>query len=76
MRRPSAKNCSVSFPVRAVSKGQGSRLSILTLREELILSGQPGLVERNGAALFPREFDSTSLAHGDEIELIRVVAGG
>lgn len=27
-------------------------------------------IESNGAALFPREFDSTSLADVDEIELI------
>lgn len=36
----------------------------------------PVLVERNGEALFPREFESTLLADGDRVEIIRVVAGG
>jgi len=51
-------------------------LKIDALLEELGYSGQPVLVEWNGAALFPREFESTQVAHGDQIELIRVVAGG
>ncbi len=34
------------------------------------------LVEHNGVALRPREWDGTSLAEGDRIEMIRVVAGG
>ena len=40
------------------------------------LEGRPVLVERNGEALFPREFGQTALADGDRIEVVRVVAGG
>ena len=46
------------------------------LLQELDLSEQPVVVERNGNALFPREFLSTELSEGDRIEIIRVVAGG
>lgn len=51
-------------------------LHIGDLMVELDLSGQPVLVEHNGNALFPRDFESTKLAANDKIELIRVVAGG
>ena len=37
---------------------------------------QPVLVERNGTALFPRDFPATELADKDVIEVIRIVAGG
>ena len=50
--------------------------TITALLEELNLAGQPVLIERNGIAHFPREFDTTKLAEGDKLELIRVVAGG
>ena len=43
---------------------------------ELELNGQPVLVEHNGSALFPRDFDTIPLQPDDQIELIRVVAGG
>ncbi|MGK0189955.1 MAG: sulfur carrier protein [Verrucomicrobiales bacterium] len=46
------------------------------LLDELKLSGQPVLVEHNGNALFPRDFESILLKPNDKIELIRVVAGG
>ena len=36
----------------------------------------PVLVEQNGSALFPREFESTLLTEEDRVEIIRVVAGG
>jgi sulfur carrier protein len=34
------------------------------------------LVEHNGTALFPREWETTHLADGDRLELIQVAAGG
>jgi thiamine biosynthesis protein ThiS len=34
------------------------------------------VVERNGAAVFPRDFPATALADGDAVEVIRIVAGG
>ncbi len=34
------------------------------------------LVERNGVALFPREFATTHLHDGDRLELVKIAAGG
>ncbi len=39
-------------------------------------AGQPVLVELNGTALFPRDFDQTAFKEGDGVEVIRIVAGG
>ncbi len=50
--------------------------SVAALLEALGLAGQPVLVERNGTAIFPRDFPATELAEGDVLEIIRVVAGG
>lgn len=50
--------------------------SVSALVEELGFAGQPVLVERNGTALFPRDFASTILQDGDVVEIIRIVAGG
>ncbi len=36
----------------------------------------PVLVELNGTALFPREFEKTILSDGDRLEILRMVAGG
>lgn len=49
---------------------------VAALLESLGLAGQPVLVERNGTAIFPRDFPGTQLAEGDVLEIIRVVAGG
>jgi thiamine biosynthesis protein ThiS len=43
---------------------------------ELGLEGRPVLVERNGEALFPRDFGATALGDGDRLEIVRMVAGG
>lgn len=50
--------------------------TIAALLRLLGLEGRPVLVERNGEALFPREFAETALAEGDRIEIVRIVAGG
>ena len=34
------------------------------------------LVERNGEALFAREYDATLVEDGDRFELVRIAAGG
>jgi sulfur carrier protein len=51
-------------------------VNIQDLLVELKLDGQPVLVEHNGNALFPRDFENTALQPDDQLELIRVVAGG
>jgi thiamine biosynthesis protein ThiS len=50
--------------------------SVTTLLASLGFAGQPALVELNGTALFPRDFDRTSFKDGDGVEVVRIVAGG
>ena len=50
--------------------------NVTALLATLGLTGQPVLVERNGTALFPRDFTATALLPGDVLEIIRIVAGG
>jgi len=50
--------------------------TVAALVAVLGLSAQAVLVERNGAALFPREFATTKLASGDRLELVQLAAGG
>lgn len=46
------------------------------LLELLGLKDVPVLVEHNGVALFPRDFPAAALKAGDQVEIIRIVAGG
>jgi thiamine biosynthesis protein ThiS len=55
------------------SRGAGT---VDDLVRRLELAPAAVLVERNGTALHRREWSQTSLADGDQIEIIRVVAGG
>ena len=57
---------------RAVPAGQ----PLARLIESLGLPPQAALVEHNGQALFRAEWDRVSLAEGDRLEILRVVAGG
>jgi thiamine biosynthesis protein ThiS len=50
--------------------------SVTALLASLGFAGQPALVELNGSALFPRDFDRTEFKEGDGVEVIRIVAGG
>lgn len=50
--------------------------TILRLLEVIGLGGRPVLVERNGEALFPKEFAATTVTEGDVLEVVRMVAGG
>ena len=50
--------------------------TIADLVERFQLAPQTILVEHNGLAVHRREWSERSLAEGDRIELIRVVAGG
>jgi len=50
--------------------------TIAELIERYQLPPQSILVEHNGLAVHRREWSERSLAEGDRIELIRVVAGG
>lgn len=50
--------------------------TVTTLLADLGLTSQSVLVERNGTALFPRDFPATLLNENDTLEVIRIVAGG
>jgi sulfur carrier protein len=50
--------------------------TIAELVERYELPPQSILIEHNGLALHRREWPDKTLAEGDRIELIRVVAGG
>lgn len=67
---------SITFTVNGLPKSIPAGGTILTLLESLGLAEVPVLVEHNKTALFPREFPTTPLAPGDQIEIIRIVAGG
>lgn len=54
----------------------GDAKTIAELIERYQLPPQSILVEHNGLAVHRREWSVRSLAEGDRIELIRVVAGG
>jgi sulfur carrier protein len=50
--------------------------NVAQLIEELGLPAPATLVEHNGLALRREEWPTRSLAEGDRIELVRIVAGG
>lgn len=50
--------------------------NVAELIEELALPAPATLVEHNGLALRRDEWSARTLADGDRIELIRIVAGG
>jgi sulfur carrier protein len=50
--------------------------TVAELVERYQLSPQSILIEYNGLALHRREWPEKTLAEGDRVELIRVVAGG
>ncbi len=51
-------------------------ISVPDLIKSLEIGEQPVLVELNREALLTREFDQYQIKDGDEIEVIRMVAGG
>jgi thiamine biosynthesis protein ThiS len=52
------------------------KLSVAEFVSTLEIGKQPVLVERNGEAVFVREFDEHFVEDGDVLEVIRMVAGG
>lgn len=53
-----------------------SSVSITALLKSIGLEGKPVVVELNKEALFPREYDSSMLDNGDQLEIITIAAGG
>ena len=54
----------------------GNAANVAELVEEYRMAPQSVLIEHNGTALHPREWQQRTLAEGDRIEIVRVVAGG
>ena len=50
--------------------------TVAELVDRLKLTPETVLIEHNGIALHRREWAQKSLADGDQIEVVRVVAGG
>jgi len=50
--------------------------SIAAVLEHLQLGGYPVIIERNGRAVRRCDCESTPVAAGDVIEIVRMVAGG
>lgn len=51
-------------------------LNVSELLTHVSLPQEGTLVERNGLALFPREFSTTPVEPNDRFELVRIAAGG
>lgn len=54
----------------------GDSMSLPDLLRELSMDEVPVVVEHNLEPLLPAQHAATTLAHGDRLEIIRVVAGG
>lgn len=75
-RVPGMEGNVVTILLNGTRRDVGSGLTVFGLLRELELAEVPVLVEWNGTALFPREFDTTHLTDGGVMEIIRIVAGG
>lgn len=69
-------SATVEIQLNGEPRGVTEGSTVAGLLASLGLQAPSVLVEHNGAALFPREFDTTTLQPGDQVEIIRVVAGG
>lgn len=59
--------------------GESRQIAAMTITElaaELGLAPETLLIEHNGIALHRSEWPETSLADGDQVEILRVAAGG
>lgn len=59
----------------ATAEADGAK-TVAELVDRCQLTPQTILIEHNGVALHRTEWSGTKLSEGDQIELIRVVAGG
>lgn len=66
----------VNIVLNGSARPAAAGITVLGLLRELGLESVPVLVEWNGTALFPREFDLTVVTEGGRMEIIRIVAGG
>ena len=66
----------MSITINGETKNIPSPCNVSELLEKLYQAGKPVVVERNGQAVFPGEFERTQLEEGDRIEIVSIVAGG
>lgn len=57
-------------------ESESNSMPLKVLLNQLGFERIPVLVEHNGTALRPREHVDLEIADGDQVEIIRVVAGG
>lgn len=62
--------------VNGSDKDVAEAIPLIRLLDDLGLKRQSTVVERNGAILDRASYDSTVLAEGDQLELVRFVGGG
>ena len=67
---------SVRIQVNGVARQISPNLPLPDLLSSLGLPPQTALVELNGQALLRSEWPQTRLSDGDQLEILRVVAGG
>ena len=53
-----------------------SPLPVSALLDRLGFQGKPVLVELDGIALYPREFEEKQVEEGARVEVIQIAAGG
>lgn len=51
-------------------------MSVVELLTSMGLGDKPCVVELNQQALFPREYNNTTVNDGDRVEIITIAAGG
>jgi sulfur carrier protein len=66
----------ISIRLNGQTRSIAAASNVSALLASLGFAGQPALVELNGTAVFPRDFDATVLKEGDGVEVVRIVAGG
>ena len=68
------------MPLKLTINGEGRQfdgpLSVATLLQEMNLEPLRVAVERNRALVRRRDFDTTTLADGDSLEIVTLVGGG
>lgn len=66
----------VTILLNGTSRAVKNGITVREVLRGLGLEEVPVLVEWNGTALFPREFDTIPVTEGGVMEIIRIVAGG
>lgn len=56
--------------------GLAEPCSVSRLLELLNMKGKPVVVEHNDSALLPQDFSRVTVAPGDRLEIVSIVAGG